>query len=57
MHIIFFIAIHYNTFKISNMSCGFEVGIINNNDDLSPIVVSYNDFYCEVYHLFCIEKV
>ena len=24
MHIIFFIAIHYNTFKISNISC-FEV--------------------------------
>ena len=25
MHIIFFIAIHYNTIKISNISCGFEV--------------------------------
>ena len=25
MHIIFFIAIHYNTFEISNISCGFEV--------------------------------
>ena len=25
MHIIFFIAIRYDTFKISNISCGFEV--------------------------------
>ena len=25
MHIIFFIAIHYNTIKISNISCGFEI--------------------------------
>ena len=25
MHIIFFIAIHYNTIKISNISSGFEV--------------------------------
>ena len=32
MQIIFFIAIHYNTFKISNISCGIEV--FNNNDDL-----------------------
>ena len=23
--VLFFIAIHYNTFKISNISCGFEV--------------------------------
>ena len=47
MQIIFFIAMHYNTFKISNISCGFEV-LINNNDDLF-IVVSYlyNDFYCD----------
>ena len=25
MHIIFYIAIRYNTIKISNISCGFEV--------------------------------
>ena len=25
MHIIFFIAIHYDIFKISNIGCGFEV--------------------------------
>ena len=25
MHMIFFIAIHYDTLKISNISCGFEV--------------------------------
>ena len=27
MHIIFLIAIHFNTFKISNISCGFKVVI------------------------------
>ena len=30
MQIIFFIAIHYNTFKISNISCGFVVSYLYN---------------------------
>ena len=33
MHIIFFIAMHYNIFKISNISCGFDththIGVAN----------------------------
>ena len=32
MHISFFIVLRYNTFKISNISRGFEV--FNSNDDL-----------------------
>ena len=42
MHIIFFIAKYYNTFKISNISCGFEILIT-----MTIIVVSYNGFYCD----------
>ena len=43
MQIIFFIAIHYNTFKISNISCGFELLIIMTI--YSSVVLEPSNFY------------
>ena len=45
MHIIFFIAKHYNTFKISNISCDFEVLIAMTI--YCSVVLVHNDFYCD----------
>ena len=44
MHIIFLIAIHYNTFKISNISCGFEMLI-------------RMTIYCSVVQWFLLDSV
>ena len=50
MHIIFFIAIRYDTFKISNKGCGFEVSLLLKLD-------CYLCIYIYIYISLCNELI
>ena len=54
MHIIFFIVIHYNTFKISNISCGFELLIIMTI--YSSVVLEPSNFYGDRVVIYFVYK-